>query len=132
MVVRCGGSLMARMTLRAVHSGGESRLSLSERILDENLDLYRRVLQPNDRPRRAPVHSNAGRAGLAEFDSTRREDEIADVQWLLAWSRAGLRSPAAETPTASSGQAAVGAARRLLDILASIAHNVVIESGSRS
>src|SRR5271167_3768493 len=116
---------MARMTLKAVHGDGERRRRpLSERIVDENLGSYRHVPRQRERRRSATADAEAlesrsadlaedhhdDDAGHARLDdqAARRnrrrpngaehDDELVDVAWLYAWSRADMRRPVAESP----------------------------------
>ncbi len=70
-----------RMTLRAVHVGGERRrLALSERIVDENLGGYRHVAQSRERLRCAAARAETLKPRTAALHENRHEDEAWDAQ----------------------------------------------------
>lgn len=67
---------MARMTLKAVRSdGGHRRLQLSERVLDENLSVYRHVPRRYERLRAATVTAGVPESHSAGCDEPRRPDD---------------------------------------------------------
>jgi hypothetical protein len=107
---------MARMTLKAVHGDGERRrLTLSERIVDQNLGSYRHVPQrprsptayaqalepPSANPAEDHHDNHAGHAHVDDQDARRNrhrphgsehDEELVDAAWLYAWSYADLRA----------------------------------------
>ncbi len=116
---------MARMTLRAVRPESERRrITLSERIVDENLDSYQHVplsreparpvrrdaealqAQAGDRvearhhdddPGYAQLNGPAARRGGRRSDGGDPDEEPTDVAWLYAWSHVELRQPIKDT-----------------------------------
>ena len=83
---------MARMILEALDTEGEEPLTLSERILDQNLGRYRSVRRPRRKRTQLLADSTTLDAQSAGSSGVDRPDEPADVAWLSAWSHAGLLS----------------------------------------
>ncbi len=61
-------------------------MSLSERVLDENLGAYGRFPRPCEQPRAVAPNRAEPRADALG------EQEVAEVAWLYSWSHAALRA----------------------------------------